>query len=864
MPKPTHFKRRKIKNSTLVFICLIGVTTLAGYYGWLKHNQEGLGKVLFGSRKWRIYPDETSHLLFHPFDNHCKFPMLNTYAYDVAQWKHGERLRQLTCPYEDNDVATMDSEGYMYVHPHYFAGKNAVEGVTCKVIFLEGGLRGNKTNKNSAHKVREVAVLDAPENRRFLANGDVFRIRCEQENVPMFQKVFAGMRDFSREKNKLFLVDDTSSFDSYGRRRENRKTQQFSPNEDVQKTYSVDILAFDSVSRTLFMRHMPRTVETMNKFGYEFFYGYNKVGDNSNVNLVPILAGDLKEALRQPMLDNSSDINAEWILPLYARLDPDTLPFLWKTLKDRYNCSTMLNDDIVSAGRGLFHYPAKEFLPGFSYAPTDHYYRAYYLDVYEGTDETMCRDGTQIQREFIDLWRRFANRYKHKCHFGFSFITSLTHTRGHYLELVDEYVKSALENLYVTGALDNSISIIMGDHGNRISLIRYTYTGSIEERMPLMAIRLPTNFKHLYPIQYANFLTNKWKLISNFDIHQTLKEITLKYGSTELRTLKKEGRGISLFEEIPATRTCRQAYISENFCTCMIDRRSLIPEARDDKLAYIETIETWIEKNDLAWCVEPSSIAIENKPIILGPNPLARYSVRWKTKPESVDKARNGPPKMEFLYHEFLASVSSTSGGKIRLLFRIEEDTKHQNFAVPVTMQLLPQQPYMSVPYSVNYTVGYPQPVTTQIRPCPPALPALVRPQPVQCVQVVPQYAVVYRYPTAIPPTPVPVAVRIPQPAVPSTTVQVVAVPNRDASEYDSGVAFMDTSDPSLGVDVSLSLPSSPTSSVTSTTSPSPTINDLMEIGDLNTAFDGRDFDPADCEDEGSSALGSDFTRNPR
>ncbi|VDL71147.1 unnamed protein product [Nippostrongylus brasiliensis] len=397
----------------------------------------------------------------------------------------------------------------------------------------------------------------------------------------------------------------------------------------------------------------------------------------------------------------------------------------------------------------------------------------------------------------------------------------------------------------------------MGDHGNRISLIRYTYTGSIEERMPLMAIRLPTNFKHLYPIQYANFLTNKWKLISNFDIHQTLKEITLKYGSTELRTLKKEGRGISLFEEIPATRwefngaqfptetetciglllqkvqgylccprTCRQAYISENFCSCMIDRRSLIPEARDDKLAYIEAIETWIEENDLAWCVEPSSIVIENKPIILGPNPLARYSVRWKTKPGPVDKARNGPPKME-----------------------------------PVTMQLLPQQPYMSVPYSVNYTVGYPQPVTTQIHPCPPAIPALVRPQP---VQVVPQYAVVYRYPAAIPPTPVPVAVRIPQPAVPSATVQVVAVPNRDASEYDSGVAFMDTSDPSLGVDVSLSLPSSPTSSVTSTTSPSPTINDLMEIGDLNTAFDGRDFDPADCEDEGSSALGSDFTRNPR
>ncbi|KAK6025784.1 hypothetical protein OSTOST_08309, partial [Ostertagia ostertagi] len=94
----------------------------------------------------------------------------------------------------------------------------------------------------------------------------------------------------------------------------------------------------------------------------------------------------------------------------------------------------------------------------------------------------------------------------------------------------------------------------MGDHGNRIGLVRYSYTGTIEERMPLMAIRLPTNFKVEYPDEYANFLENKWKLTSNFDIHQTLRDVVLmRFGSERTSTTASNGRGISLFDKIPAT-----------------------------------------------------------------------------------------------------------------------------------------------------------------------------------------------------------------------------------------------------------------------------------------------------------------------
>ncbi|KHJ95191.1 hypothetical protein OESDEN_04870 [Oesophagostomum dentatum] len=172
----------------------------------------------------------------------------------------------------------------------------------------------------------------------------------------------------------------------------------------------------------------------------------------------------------------------------------------------------MFNEDISVKHLGLFHYPVREFLPGFTELPADHFYRAYYLAVYKNWTYSACKDGDQIQRQYVDLWRRFANKYKDICHFGFTFTTTLTHEAGFLLELLDEQLSSSLQNLYFTGALDKGISIIMGDHGNRIGLIQFSYTGRIEERMPLMAIRLPSEFKKLHPEEYSNFLSNKWKL----------------------------------------------------------------------------------------------------------------------------------------------------------------------------------------------------------------------------------------------------------------------------------------------------------------------------------------------------------------
>ncbi|CAJ0603349.1 unnamed protein product [Cylicocyclus nassatus] len=667
---------------------LLAIVSVLAIFGWMGTYRSAIKcsapQVLSPFHARNVRQDnaeapqyENDDLPFHPFDNGCKFAMPNAYASDIVYFRVGERLRQLKCKYDDYDFATMDSEGYMYVHPHFTQFPNVTNDVKCKVIFLEGGIR---SRNSSANKFVEVGTVEAPENKRFLANGDAFLIRCYQEGTnntkQVFQKVFAGMTDLMKEKHKVYIVEDTESFDKFGRKRKGpEKLEQPS-------RYSIDILTFDSTSRTMTMRHMPRTVEMMHKLGYEILYGYTKVGDNSMVNLEPILAGDIPEALAEKKHDDSGDINKNWILPTTKKLDPTPLPFLWKIMKEKYGCRTMFNDDIAVAGRGIFHYPPQEFQFGFTTPPADHYYRPYYLALYQNWTYSVCKDGGQIQQEFVDLWRRFANRYKSICHFGFTFITTLTHEAGLLIETMDEFVKSSLEDLFVNGALDNSVSVIMGDHGNRIGLVQYSYTGRIEERMPLMAIRLPSNFKTLYPKEYGNFLANKWKLTSNFDIHQTLKDIALMRLGADRPATRDEGRGISLFDEIPSNRSCYDAYVAENFCTCLVHRPNLtMPKEKDVqkkkmKLVkkYNDAITYWIEENRLGSCLYSSNISISEDVKVLGINPLVRQGLRTKENTTIVDAALKKPPKMDFLYHEFITTQKLLNGENIVLLYRVEEE----------------------------------------------------------------------------------------------------------------------------------------------------------------------------------------------
>ncbi|EYC38527.1 hypothetical protein Y032_0711g1734 [Ancylostoma ceylanicum] len=277
------------RSSPLKFAALLMLSTLtmlgiiASQHTTLTSTLGSLLKAYAAELQSGLVSEETvenDDLPFHPFENSCKFPMPNTYATDIAgNFRLAERLRQLQCPYENFDFATMDSEGYMYVHPHYARYRNVTTGVACNVVFLEGALR-NKTTNRGKNDIKEVAVVEAPVNTRFFANGDAFYIRCYRKGKQIFEQVYAGIRDLEREPNRIYIAKDMESFDDYGRRRKFTKKLPSPP-----QRYSIDILGFDSTSRTMFMRHLPRTMETMNELGYELLYGYNKKSSKNKARL---------------------------------------------------------------------------------------------------------------------------------------------------------------------------------------------------------------------------------------------------------------------------------------------------------------------------------------------------------------------------------------------------------------------------------------------------------------------------------------------------------------------------------------------------------------------------------------------------
>ncbi|KHJ95501.1 hypothetical protein OESDEN_04553 [Oesophagostomum dentatum] len=56
----------------------------------------------------------------------------------------------------------------------------------------------------------------------------------------------------------------------------------------------------------------------------------------------------------------------------------------------------------------------------------------------------------------------------------------------------------------------------------------------------------------------------------------------MRLGAERNSQKRDEGRGISLFDEIPSNRSCHDAYVAENFCTCLIDRSNLtMPKEKD-------------------------------------------------------------------------------------------------------------------------------------------------------------------------------------------------------------------------------------------------------------------------------------------
>ncbi|GJQ86031.1 hypothetical protein Trydic_g14975, partial [Trypoxylus dichotomus] len=293
---------------------------------------------------------------------------------------------------------------------------------------------------------------------------------------------------------------------------------------------NVLMFGFDSLSRNTFIRKLPKSYDYLSNYLRGLvLQGYNIVGDGTPQALTPILTG--RTELELPDV-RKRFTNTQTV---------DVYPFIWKDFQENGYVTGFLEDLPYT---GIYQYRLK----GFSNPPTDHYMRPYYLAISKEFEKwpRLCVGETPRHKVMLDYIEQFFAVYKSKPKFLFGFHGELSHDDYNLIGAADNDLLDFLKNLEKSGILDNTVLILMADHGPRFSKIRNTIQGKQEERLPFFSFRFPEWFKRKHQKIYDNFVSNLNTLTTPFDIHATLKDI-LDFQSPDVGSL--ENRSISLFSK---------------------------------------------------------------------------------------------------------------------------------------------------------------------------------------------------------------------------------------------------------------------------------------------------------------------------
>lgn len=215
---------------------------------------------------------------------------------------------------------------------------------------------------------------------------------------------------------------------------------------------------------------------------------------------------------------------------------------------------------------GTFSYRLK----GFNEQPTDHYMRTFYIAIENDLHnyKKFCVGNRPKHMAMFDYTFDFLQKYNNTnpC-FGFSFHAELSHDSINLIGVVDDDLTNWLKKLQKSSLMNNTLLIMMSDHGNRFMETRNSLNGKLEERLPFFSFIFPEWFKRKFNAQYQNFQSNIQSLVTPFDVHETLLDLLelQMFGGSKR---PDHARAISLFNKIPDYRSCADAHIEPHWCSC--------------------------------------------------------------------------------------------------------------------------------------------------------------------------------------------------------------------------------------------------------------------------------------------------------
>ncbi|KAL1450068.1 hypothetical protein WDU94_002523, partial [Cyamophila willieti] len=350
------------------------------------------------------------------------------------------------------------------------------------------------------------------------------------------------------------VAEDGTEWDNHvvGIRTEQEMKEKFTWDKltDSAMNLNVLIFGFDSMSRLNFMRQLPKSYTVLKSLNAIVLEGYNIVGDGTPQALIPILSGYTE--LELPDTRRRMGSKAAFC---------DVYPLIWKDF-EKAGYVTMYGEDTPEYGTFTYR------LKGFQEQPTHHWLTTFFRDsLSEQKKDKFCLKNIPRHRIMMDYMRHFYSVYPSQPKFGFVFHAEYSHDDFNLVNLADEDFSEWLESFHLRGLLNNTLLVVMSDHGNRFANVRNTQQGKLEERLPFFSFVFPSWFQAKYPEAHRAFTINSQRLVTPFDIHETLADL-LDYKPSQPRRGKK-ARSRSLFTEIPPSRTCQEAFIEPHWCACL-------------------------------------------------------------------------------------------------------------------------------------------------------------------------------------------------------------------------------------------------------------------------------------------------------
>ncbi|TMS37546.1 hypothetical protein L596_004455 [Steinernema carpocapsae] len=316
---------------------------------------------------------------------------------------------------------------------------------------------------------------------------------------------------------------------------------------------NVFFMGIDSLSQMAYRRVLPKTVDYFeNVMKGVVLNGYNIVGDGTPQAFIPILTAGTE--LELP-LTRKRFKNANYV---------DVYPFIWNNFSDA-GYMTLYGED--AAAIGTFTYRLK----GFKKQPTDHYTRTFFQKT-EKMGYYKCFGSEPQHKSWLRYSKEFMERYRDLPRFSVMHHAILSHDDISQALIMDDDFTEMFKTMNEAGDFDNSIVILMADHGHRFAKLRETQQGQLEERLPFFGIFMPEKFRESDKGKKAfeNLKANADRLSSPFDIHATLMDV-LHWPTEEQLSAPQNtsDRSLSLFRPIPESRSCDQAGIEPHWCTCL-------------------------------------------------------------------------------------------------------------------------------------------------------------------------------------------------------------------------------------------------------------------------------------------------------